>query len=55
MRVRHVFAIATLALLLAACSESVTGPSAPELRAAPDRPAYSGGGWMGGSGRTPDA
>ena len=48
MWVRHVFAIATLALLLAACSESVTGPSAETGAATPPAPAYTG--WMGGPG-----
>jgi hypothetical protein len=49
MRVRHVFGIATLALLLAACSaEPLTGPSLD----APEAAANVGAGWAGGGGRT---
>ncbi|HEX8694478.1 MAG TPA: hypothetical protein VF746_18795 [Longimicrobium sp.] len=47
MRVRHAFGIATLALLLAACSESVTGPS---LQASDGAAANIG--WGGGGGRS---
>ena len=45
MRVRYYVAAAFLALLLAACGESITGP----VHNAPAEPAADGG-WAGGGG-----
>jgi hypothetical protein len=48
MRLRNVFVLAALALLLTACgSESITAPEVPT----PGQPTMNGG-WAGGNGRT---
>ena len=49
MRVRHVFALAALTLLLSACgADAITAPEARDVAARPTY--YGGGGWTGGAG-----
>jgi hypothetical protein len=50
MRVRHLFALAALSLLLSACgADAITAPEVREVSAQPAY--YGGGGWIGGGGR----